>query len=154
MYRVHYTWCWKQLNVLAFVRLTFLMTRPVVFVLRAEIEEFHRKLRGESRSNTDADRSVLRDPMAAMQGIEFERSQGCSEIHNSDTISALTARFESNISSGRVHLPQFGSFLAPTMAVHTPHRLPIVLGVVASLLFIIAAFHQRGGVPNAKKLWR
>lgn len=40
------------------------------------------------------------------------------------------------------------------MAVHTPHRLPIVLGVIASLLFIIAAFHQRGGVPNAKKLWR
>ncbi|THY55669.1 hypothetical protein D6C99_03084 [Aureobasidium pullulans] len=39
------------------------------------------------------------------------------------------------------------------MAVHTPHRLPIVLAVAASLLFIIAAFHQRGGVPNAKKLW-
>jgi hypothetical protein len=40
------------------------------------------------------------------------------------------------------------------MAVHSAHRLPIILGVVASLLFIVAAFHQRGGVPNANKLWQ
>jgi hypothetical protein len=48
-----------------------------MFVLRAEIEE---SCREESRSNVDTDRidrrCALRDLMAEMQGMQFERSQG------------------------------------------------------------------------------
>ena len=129
-----------------------------MFVLRAGIEEFWRKCDRRSRSSFDADRRdnrhEFRDLMAVMQGMKSKRRQGCGSIHNSAQSKSRLHETNWDVSSRQVHLPQCDSFHIIIMAIHTSHRLPIVLGAIASLLFIIAAFHQRGGVPNAKKLWR
>lgn len=129
-----------------------------MFVLRAGIEEFGRKCDRRSRSSFDADRRdkrpEFRDLMAVMQGMKFKRRQGCGSIHNSAQSKFRLHEIEWDISSHNCTYLSTIAFHIIIMAVHTSHRLPIVLGVIASLLFIIAAFHQRGGVPNAKKLWR
>lgn len=63
------------LNVLVFVLSAFLKSRDLIFVLRAEIEEFDGSCDRESRRSLDADRRdrrhEFRNLMAVMQGVRF-----------------------------------------------------------------------------------